>query len=474
MKNRILAAILSALMLLPATACGTDVGPSDTSEDTARTEAETVDENFPDFQKQDYNGDTFCIINRGVDEGKWYFAEEYKTTGQDINVLNNTLYEMNTLVEEYLNINMEYVSHGSMYDAVYPTIMAGDDTYQACFHWAYWDLTNFITKNIALDLYEMEGINLNKPYWNREIMDMLAVGDHAYIGTGDICYQVLYMLYANKDMLREVSRDMPYDAVRNGQWTLDMLISLTADLYADNGDGQRNPADVFGFAADWNCLGQSLAPSSDLYVATKNRDGDFELTLYNDRLIELVDKTLTWSQNESTWVWGYGATSDTTIDFAEQRTYVTAGVLGPYYLGADFKVGILPLPKYDVSQENYAHLNWGNSLNVLNTVRNREMVGQALELMSYYTSTLVLNKYYDEVLQLRVSEAPDDRDMVELIYNTVVYDPGFTYCDGNDQLRDLHNLVYSMVVSGDSNVASYYQGRSRSAAKWLDKLNKIK
>ena len=31
MKKRILAAILSALMLLPATACGTDVGPSDTS-----------------------------------------------------------------------------------------------------------------------------------------------------------------------------------------------------------------------------------------------------------------------------------------------------------------------------------------------------------------------------------------------------------------------------------------------------------
>ena len=50
-------------------------------------------------------------------------------------------------------------------------------------------------------------------------------------------------------------------------------------------------------------------------------------------------------------------------------------------------------------------------------------------------------KYYDEVLQLRVSEAPDDRDMVERIYKTAVFDPGFTYCDGSDQLRDLHNLV---------------------------------
>ena len=474
MKKRILAAILSALMLLLSTACGTDTAPSDTSVETVPTEAETEDENFPDFDKQDYNGETFRIINRGVADGKWYYAEEYKTTGQDINVLNNTIYEMNTLVEEYLNIKMEYEERGGLYDHVYSTVMAGDDTYQACFHWAYWDVTNFITKNMVTDLYELEGLNLDKPYWNRETMDMLSVGDHAYVGAGDICYQVLYMLYANKDMLHQVSRKIPYDAVRNGQWTLDMLISLTADLYADNGDGLRNNADVYGFAADWNCFGQSLAPSSDIYVATKNQDGDFELTLYSDRLIDLVDKAFTWSQNESTWVWGYGATSATTMDFAEQRSYVTAHVLGPDYLSVDFKVGILPLPKYDVNQENYAHLNWGNSLNVLNTVRNREMVGQALELMSYYTSTLVLNKYYDEVLQLRVSEAPDDRDMVELIYNSVVYDPGFTYCDGNDQLRDLHNLVYGMVVSGDANVASYYQGRSRSAAKWLDKLNKIK
>ena len=474
MKKRILAAILSSLMLLPATACGNDPDPADTSVDTVQTEAENVDENFPDFDKQDYNGETFRIVNRGVDPGRWYYAEEYKTSGQDIHVLNNTIYEMNTLVEEYLNINMEYVNQGSVYDTVYNSIMAGDDNYQACFQWAYWDVTNFITKNIALDLYELEGLDLDKPYWNRETMDMLAVGDHAYVGTGDICFQVLYMIYTNKDMLRDVSRKMPYDAVRNGQWTLDMLISLTADLYADDGDGLRNNTDVFGFAADWNCFGQSLAPSSDIYVASKNQDGDFELSMYSDRLIDLVDKAFTWSQNESTWVWGYGASSSVTVNFTDQRSYVTAGELGPGYLNADFKVGILPLPKYDVNQENYAHLNWGNSLNVPNTVRNREMVGHALELMSYYTSTLVLNKYYDEVLQLRVSEAPDDRDMVELIYNTVVYDPGFTYCDGSDQLRDLHNLIYGVVLSGDANVASYYQGRSRSAAKWLDKLNKIK
>ncbi len=474
MKKRILAAALAALMLLPATACGKADEPADTVDNGSQTEAETMDPNFPAFEKQDYNGETFRILTRGVAEGTWYYSDEYKTAGQDIHVLNNTIYEMNTMVEDYLGIEMEYVSGGSVYNEVYPTIMAGDDTYQACFHWAYWDITNFITKNIALDLYEFEELDLDKPYWNRETMDMLSVGDHAYVGVGDINYQLFYMIYCNKDMLKEVGREIPYNDVRNGTWTLDKLIALTTGLYADNGDGLRNNKDVYGFAGDWNSFGQSLAQASDIYVVSKNNDGDFVLSLYNDRLVDMYSKLYNWTQNESSFIWGYGASGDKVLNFQDHQAYFTPDVLGPQHLGVDFTVGILPLPKYDAAQENYAHMNWGNSLNVPTSVRNKEMVGQALELMSYYTKTLVLTKYYDEVLQLRVSEAPDDRDMVEIIYNTVVYDPGFTYCDGNEQMSGLLNMIYYCIMDGDSNVSSFYKSRSRAAEKWLSKLNSIK
>jgi hypothetical protein len=475
MKKRILAAILSALLLLPSlAACSAGNDPADTGK-TAQTAAEdeTQDPNFPDFDKKDYKGETFRILNRGIEPGTWYYSEEYMTEGKNIHVLNNTIYEMNTMVEDFLNINIEYKAGGSTYSEIYPSVMAGDDLYQAVFQWAYWDITNFILKDIAMDLRDLDSLNFDKPYWNRDVMDMLSIGDHYYVGMGDICYQSYFMLYTNKDLLRQVNRKMPYEDVRAGTWTLDKLIALTADLYADNGDGVRNNLDVYGFAADWNCFGQSLAPASGLFVSAKNKDGDFELTLYSDRLVELVDKCYTWTQNESSFTWYYAAPESQMLDFAAGRTYVTAGSLGPTYLSADFKVGILPLPKYDASQESYAHLNWGNSLNVPKTVKNPELVGDALELMSYYTRTIVLTKYYDEVLQLRVSEAPDDRDMVELIYNTVVFDPGFTYCDGSDQLRDLHNLVYGTIITGNANVASYYQSRYRSAEKWLKKLNQL-
>ena len=98
------------------------------------------------------------------------------------------------------------------------------------------------------------------------------------------------------------------------------------------------------------------------------------------------------------------------------------------------------------------------------------MVGQALELMGYYSKTMVRQKYYDEVLQLRVSEAPDDRDMVELIYNTVVFDPGIAFCDGNNELWNLVYLPCFAIINNNKSISAYYKSNSRSAQRWLDNL----
>ena len=60
-----------------------------------------------------------------------------------MSVLNNTIYEMNTLVEEYLKVEIAYeqvdhvVTGGEVFDKVAPTIMSGDDTYQLCANHAH-------------------------------------------------------------------------------------------------------------------------------------------------------------------------------------------------------------------------------------------------------------------------------------------------------------------------------------------------
>ena len=474
--KRILSALLAGLLLISSlTACATGKNPDDTGNNTQGSQVEeTEDDNFPDIEKQDYNGETFHMIG-WAGHSDWIYSKEYQYGGQDANVLTNTVYEMNVLVEEYLGVEISFeaapiVTGNEVYNTVYPSIMAGDDTYQLCTLEPYYDNISFITNNYALDFHELDAINLDQPYWNREVMDTLAIEDRAYLGVGDICKYRLAILYCNKDLMEEAGLPIPYDLVREGKWTLDQLISLTSGLYSDNGDGKRNEMDIYGLANHWDINATTLMQASNIYIAAKNEDGVFNLTLYSEKLVNFYNKLYDWCKSESVHVWNYHS-PDFTVDFADNHSYFTIADLGVQYLNADIRAGILPLPKYDVAQKNYAHQNWGNNILIPNTVRNRDMVGQVVELMAYYCSTIVTDKYYDEVLQLRVSEAPDDRDMVELIYDTVVFDPGIAYGDGCPQLLNLIYTLHRGILENQSNISSYYKTNEKAAGRWLRALN---
>ena len=476
--KRLLALLLALTMLLPLAACGTttdDPAATDGVTTEAATEGET--DFFPNVSKTDYQGEVFRMVGFNT-PGTWYYAESMSNEQGSVHVLNNTIYEMNTLVEDYLGITIEYehvdtiVTGGEIFDTVSPSVMSGDDDYQLCILHPYYSYVNFITQNYALDFRELPDFDPDQPYWNGEVMERLSINDHQFIGLGDLCEYSINMIYCNKDKLTEAGREVPYQSVRNGTWTLDEFFALTAGLYADDGDGRRNNKDTYGFAAMWDANGSAFMQGCDIYVATRNENDTFELSLYNDRLEDMYEKLYNWSKDESTYMWGFGDRSNPslTMDFLDGNAYFTHDKLGTIYLEAEFALGMLPMPKYDAVQAEYAHVNWGNNVVIPGTVRNKEMVGQALELMGYYSKTIVQQKYYDEVLQLRVSEAPDDRDMVELIYNTVVFDPGIAFCDGNAQLWNLVYLPCFAILQNNKSVSSYYRGNSRGAQRWLDTL----
>ena len=60
--------------------------------------------------------------------------------------------------------------------------------------------------------------------------------------------------------------------------------------------------------------------------------------------------------------------------------------------------------------------------------------------------------------------------MVELIYGTVVYDPGIAFCDGSGQLLNLVYLPCFGIRNNSKNITSYYRTNAKSAQKWLDNL----
>ncbi len=486
MKNR-LTAILAALMLLStaltAASCATPSGSTETAASTSAvsdhaeqgTNVESDDQKDapPPIEKQDYKGATFRMVTLDNEVGTWYYAEEFISSGESVHILNNTIYEMNSMVESYLGVQFAYenvtpvVTGGEVFTTVQPTLLSGDDTYQLCILHPYYSYNSFISGNYALDFYDFEYIDLDRPYWNGDVMDRLSINGHAYIGLGDLCRYQLNILYCNKGLIRDANRSLPYDLVRNNAWTMDEFISLTTGLYNDDGNGKKDNLDTYGYAALWDANASAFMQASDIYVLTRNQEDTYELSMYDERLINLYEKMLGWSKDNSVYIWSFGNRNDSskTIDFHEGRTYFTMNSLGTHYLDADFEVGILPLPKYDVIQEEYAHVNWGNNIILPTTIQDKTMVGQVLEMMAYYTRTHVQQVYYNDVLQLRASDAPDDREMVELIYNTVVFDPGIAYCDGYQPLWNLVYLPTFTILEGQKNISAYYQKNQRQIEK---------
>ncbi len=159
-------------------------------------------------------------------------------------------------------------------------------------------------------------------------------------------------------------------------------------------------------------------------------------------------------------------------NFDTGHAYMTMDQLGTTFVHVDFDFGILPIPKYDVEQESYNHLNWGNNLVIPTTVRDTEMVGSVIELMNYYTSTGVYDAYYDTVLEYRVSDTTDDREMIKLICNTVVYDPAMPFCDSRVNLKKLIYLAAFAPSAGKDSITSYVMSNGRPAKNFLKKLFK--
>lgn len=485
MMKKWLAALLAVLTILPTVSCANtnEKEPeSGTAENTVPSSSETIAETdaFPAIEKQDYKGATFQMVTLQNEPGNWYYSEELISSGDNVHVLNNTVFEMNTMVEEYLGVNLAFenvtpiTTGGEVFTTVQPSLLSGDDTYQLCILHPYYSYNAFISGGYALDFYELEELDLNQPYWNREVMEQLSINGHAYIGLGDICRYEINMLYCNKGLLSDAKRAVPYESVRNKTWTIDEFTALTSGLYKDDGSGKHDNKDTYGFASLWDANGSAFMQAANIYVLARNEEDTFEISMYGERLLTLYEKLLRWSKDESTYLWRFGDknNAEKNMDFHGNTIYFTLDGLGTQYLNADFEIGMLPLPKYDAAQEEYMHVNWGNNLVVPSTIENYEMVGRVLEMMSYYTRTHVREVYYNDVLQLRVSDAPDDREMVELICNTIVFDPGIAYCDGYNALWNLVYLPTFTILDGKESIAAYYKTNERGTNIALKKLFK--
>lgn len=97
--------------------------------------------------------------------------------------------------------------------------------------------------------------------------------------------------------------------------------------------------------------------------------------------------------------------------------------------------GILPLPKYDLEQENYitfSHTSHNLSVALpITSADDAEMLGMILEDMAYYSMELVRPAYYENMLNGKLARDEESIEMLDIITSNISYDLGFLLLTNN-------------------------------------------
>ena len=478
---KILALLLAAVMVIPMlAACGqTTDDPNTVTQGEQQSEAST--EKKPAIEKKKYD-EEFTVIYCAdtFNEGYFFIDEEDIQMGND---LEDKIYERMLNVQEYLGVDIIAENGGNFQAYTTPlknSISAGDDSYQMVMTHVYMEVANLITSNYLRDFNDFESIQLDAEYWNQGLMEDLSINDAMYCGYNDFCLANCYMIGFNKTMIQDYASTIGdiYEQVRNKQWTLEKMIEYASLVSADNGDGKWDDQDTYGFSCyAWVPL-VSFQHASNIPIVKRTSDGEFYVSPMvdnADKIVKLDEMLFDFMNAESTYCYapgGIGSNPNTTA-LPLKSNRVLFEIVNNYGLVStkedDVKIGVLPYPLWDSNQEKYQTLSWNGVLGIPTTIKNDNMVGDVIEMLAWFSEP-VTTAFYETLLGSKVADAPEDVEMLQLVWDGQVSDVGLVFSSSSSQMDCLLYAIPHHISANRPAYATYWKSNARSAERMLNKM----
>lgn len=448
MKKRSLLAGICLLAVLNGTfsSCAETKESSDSSSVTDVNETEPVveaveeEETIPDsgLPEMDFGGANYRISCCGQSDADVLYVEEL--TGE---VLNDEIYERNVLVEDTYNFNIvaentcsgDYTAH----TAVMKTLCAaGDDAYELVSGHVV-GTCNSAIEGYFLNLYDVEYLNFSAPWWAPQSVEQMTVYGKMFTINSAIEYRELAgadVLFFNKELMNQFGMELPYERVREGTWTMESFMADTRDIYVDsNGNGERDQEDTYGYTTQVEQTG--FLTSCNANVLSHTEDGGYEITLLSDKTVKLVEWVYDfYYESVGTYTGSWRSNYDNYYipvftNGHAAYAYSSLSAASGIFRDSEIVYGIVPMPKFDESQQEYHTFISTNLYSIPITCQNTELSGFGFEVMTYYGFYNILPTYYEITLKGKAADSPDDVDMLTIINNTL--EISFAYCYDNWQ-----------------------------------------
>ena len=441
------------------------------------TEIVTEEEFKPDIEQKNYNSEFYLNIMDDVNPADCYWVKESQN-----NALSDAVYARQEKIRDYLGVDIVAIiteSEGRYVEPFKNAVKNKDGSVDLLISHVYYGIDGFISGNYLTDFNDIPEINLDAPYWKYNFMDQLSAGDHFYLGFSDYNIVYTHVVTYNKDMLKlyedQLDEDI-YSTVENYRWTLDKMISIASLSYIDATSDGKTKDDTFGFYCDMNIGYAGMLQAFDIQTVEQDDTGVYKMAIYNEKnkqkMSIIVDKLYDLVRSDYAYM-------SSVRDDGRPRIYNGRALMqidGTLFLSDllqyDFDFGILPYPMYDENQKNvgYRHLQWGGYLCIPSYLGDATMVAETVELLSYFSDDVNI-AFYEKLLGKQVAEAPQDRKMLDLVWDGVCSDVGQTYYsvikDANSLLSVLTRLTE---LDTTHNLASYVAATENSINKKLKKF----
>ena len=467
--------------------CSGETGPdvttsSDTSDSDTTVETGPLD--AAGLPQVKFERDTFNVItSKQEDDTSGFSNFEVTVEGENGEVLNDAIYRRNLTIEELLGVKITetIVNAEKTTDFITKAVLSDERLYDLAFARTY-EIGALAQEGMFADMNSLEYVNFDKEWWNKGLNDTAEINGKLYFTSSDFNLQMkgrIYMQVYNRDLGETFGIGNIADLVRSGKWTIDKEIEYAKLAATDlNGDGVMDQNDRYGFiAGDKKDLFYFNIAAGN-FIAKKNGSGEIELSLNNERTVELIDKWLILMDREIALfpqdlngkvdnIWNGAAA----IFYSGNSLLKTMTLLGVMDMSseADFDYMMLPVPKFDESQEKYYTMsdNIGLLFGVPVNAPDRDFSGYMLEALSCISHTTTLPAYYDVSCKVKSVFDEDSADMMDLAIDGLVFDVGFLYNIGG-----LPSILTSSIPSARSNdLSSLYAGMESSAREALKALN---
>jgi len=262
-----------------------------------------------------------------------------------------------------------------------------------------------------------------------------------------------------------------YDVVSQGKWTYDTLLEYTSSVYDDlNRNGARDKDDFYGLVSGMQSNLNVYLWSFGNQIYTRQTDGTFAYTYYTDRTVDTFEKVVSMFNNYD-GIYGEIPHNFGSEMFSQGKALFANGHLSHsiVFLGdMQNPYGIIPYPKLDEEQKNYASMVDGgaHSISVPVIAEELDFIGLITEAMAAETYKKILPVYLDQTLKLRYSDSPEDAEMVDLILSSRVFDIGYIY----DNWQGVSFYLEILTRANSTDLASHYSANKDLALAHYNKV----